>query len=116
MTDMQKKKSLQWLWQLLGKKSKAEEEQHQELGLGLVQPLSHVRRCAAPRTAPRQAPLPTGFPRQEPCSGLPLPPPGHLPDPGIEPMSPELPVPFQVTAFFLSTFMIWAIGCACLIC
>ena len=94
---MQKKKSLQWLWQLLGKKSRAEEEQHQRLGL--VQPLSRVRRCAAPQTAPRQAPLPMGFPRQAPCSGLPLPPPGHLPDSGIEPMSPALPVPFQVTAF-----------------
>ena len=29
-----------------------------------------------------------GFPRQEYCSGLPFPPPGDLPDPGIEPMSP----------------------------
>jgi len=28
-----------------------------------------------------------GFSRQEYWSGLPLPPPGDLPDPGIEPMS-----------------------------
>ena len=28
-----------------------------------------------------------GFPRQEYCSGLPFPTPGHLPDPGIEPES-----------------------------
>jgi len=31
-----------------------------------------------------------GFPRQEYWSGLPLPSPGDLPDPGIEPMSPAL--------------------------
>ena len=28
-----------------------------------------------------------GFPRQEYWNGLPFPPPGDLPDPGIEPMS-----------------------------
>ena len=28
------------------------------------------------------------FSRQEYCSGLPFPPPGDLPDPGIEPKSP----------------------------
>ena len=31
-----------------------------------------------------------GFPRQEYWSGLPFPPPGDLPDPGIEPSSPAL--------------------------
>ena len=31
-----------------------------------------------------------GFSRQEYCSGLPWPPPGDLPDPGIEPRSPAL--------------------------
>ena len=36
---------------------------------------------------PRQAPLSMGFPRQEYWSGLPFPPPGDLPDPGIEPTS-----------------------------
>ena len=36
----------------------------------------------------RQAPLSVGFSRQESWSGLPCPPPGHLPDPGIEPASP----------------------------
>ena len=34
-----------------------------------------------------QAPLSIVFPRQEHWSGLPFPPPGDLPDPGIEPMS-----------------------------
>ena len=37
-----------------------------------------------------QDPLSMGFPRQEYWSGLPFPPPGNLPDPGIEPTSPEL--------------------------
>ena len=36
----------------------------------------------------RQAPPSMGFPRQEYWSGLPLPPPGDLPDPGIKPLSP----------------------------
>ena len=34
-----------------------------------------------------QAPLSMAFPRQEYCSGLPLPIPGDLPNPGIEPAS-----------------------------
>ena len=38
-----------------------------------------------------QAPLSMGFCRQEYWSGLPRPPPGDLPDPGIEPMSPTSP-------------------------
>ena len=42
---------------------------------------SHVRLYAC------QAPLSMGFPRQEYWSGLPCPPPGDLPDPGIEPAS-----------------------------
>ena len=37
-----------------------------------------------------QAPPSMGFPRQEYSSGLPFPPPGDLPDSGIEPVSPTL--------------------------
>ena len=37
-----------------------------------------------------QAPLSMGFSRQEHWSGLPCPPPGDLPHPGIEPRSPSL--------------------------
>ena len=37
-----------------------------------------------------QAPLSMGFSRQEYWSGLPCPPPGNVPDPGIETVSPEL--------------------------
>ena len=42
------------------------------------------------RAVAHQAPLSMGFPRQEYWSGLPFPPPGDLPDPGIEPGSPAL--------------------------
>ena len=45
----------------------------------------------------RQAPLSVGFSRQEYWSGLPFPPPGDLPNPGIEPMSPALAGGFFTT-------------------
>ena len=41
-------------------------------------------------TVAHQAPLLVGFSRQEYWSGLPCPPPGDLPKPGIEPGSPVL--------------------------
>ena len=47
---------------------------------------------ATPRTVAHQAPLSMGHPRQEYWSGLPCPPPGHLPHPGIEPKSPAVQV------------------------
>ena len=43
-----------------------------------------------PWTAALQAPLSMGFSRQEYWSGLPCPPPGDLPNLGIEPRSPAL--------------------------
>ena len=42
---------------------------------------------AIPWTVARQAPLSTGSPRQGYWNGLSFPPPGDLPDPGIEPVS-----------------------------
>ena len=45
---------------------------------------------ATPWTAAHQAPLSMGFSRQEYRSGWPLPSPGILPDPGIEPRSHAL--------------------------
>ena len=45
---------------------------------------------ATPWTVAYQAPLSMGFPRQEYWSGLPCPPPGDLPNPGVKPMSPPL--------------------------
>ena len=49
-----------------------------------VQSFSHVRPFVTLWTVPHQAPLSMGFSRQDYWSGLPCPPPGHLPDPGIE--------------------------------
>ena len=54
--------------------------------------LSHVRLFATPWTVAHQAPLSTGFPRQEYWSGLPFLFPGDLPNPGIEPESLTAPV------------------------
>ena len=52
-------------------------------------------------TVALQAPLPMGFSKQEYWSGLPCPPPGGLPAPGIEPaslMSPALTGRFFITS------------------
>ena len=43
-----------------------------------------------PWAAAHQAPLSMGFSRQEYWGGLPFPPPGDIPDPGMEPGSPTL--------------------------
>ena len=51
-----------------------------------------------PMTIALQAPLSMGFSRQEYWSGLPCPPPGHLPDPGAEPAF--LAPPALVVEFF----------------
>ena len=54
--------------------------------------LSHckcVRLFVTLWTVARQATLSMGFSRQEYWSGLPYPPPGDLPDPGIQPTSSE---------------------------
>ena len=55
-----------------------------------VKSLSRVQLFATPWTVAYQAPPSMGFSRQEYWSGLPLPSPGDLPDPGIEPRSPAL--------------------------
>ena len=46
--------------------------------------LSHFRLFGIPWTVAHQVPLSMGFHRQEYWSGLPFPPPGDLPNPGIE--------------------------------
>ena len=53
---------------------------------------SVVSDFVTPWTVAPQAPLSMGFSRQEYWSGLPFPPPRDLPDPGIEPGSPESPI------------------------
>ena len=64
----------------------------------LVFSRSVVPDSATPWTVARQAPLSMGFSRQEYWSGLPCPPPGELPDPGIEPMSHALAGGFFTTS------------------
>ena len=59
----------------------------------LVEPillLMHVRAKWLQFESGSLRPLSMGFSRQEDWSGLPCPPPGDLPDPGIEPMAPAL--------------------------
>ena len=53
----------------------------------VVKLLCLVRLFAIPWTVAHHAPLSMGFSRQEYWSGLLYPPPGDLPNPGIEPMS-----------------------------
>ena len=62
-----------------------------DLWIGVkVKSLSRVRLFVTPWTVAHQAPQAMGFSRQEYRSGLPLPSPGDLPDPGIEAGSPAL--------------------------
>ena len=61
-------------------------------------------------TVAHQAPLSMGFFKQEYWSGLPSPPPGDLPDPGIEPMSsasPALADRFFTTRYLIINFTWW---------
>ena len=50
-----------------------------------------VQHFVTPWTVACQAPLSMGFLRKEYWSGLPFPPPGDVPDPGIKPTSPVSP-------------------------
>ena len=68
--------------------------------------ISHVQLCATPWTVARQALLSMGFSRQEYWSGLPCPPPGDLPSPGMEPTSPLSPA---LAGGFLTTRATWAL-------
>ena len=66
-----------------------------------TQPLRHIWLLAALWTVAHQAPLSMGFSRQEYWSGLPFPPPGDFPDPGIEPQS--LTSPALARRFFTAS-------------
>ena len=57
-------------------------------------------------TVALQAPLSMGFSRQEYWSGLPCPPPGDLPGPGIEPTSLTSPA---LTGRFFTTSATWKV-------
>ena len=60
-----------------------------DLSCCVVAKLCRVR-LAIQRTVAHQAPLSIGLSRQDYWSGLPCPPAGELPDPGIKPGSPAL--------------------------
>ena len=62
-----------------------------------VSRFSRVRLFATLWTVALQAPLSMGLSRQEYWSGLPCPPPGDLPDPGMEPGSPALQADFLLS-------------------
>ena len=78
-----------------------------------VHALSRARLSATPRTVARQAPRSMGFPRQERWSRLPVPTPGALPHPGLQPTSLVSPAlaggPFT-TLYLLTTSATWALG------
>ena len=69
---------------------------------------THLLNCVlffvTPWTIACQAPLSMGFFRQEYWSGLSCPPPGDLPDPGLELMSPAFPV---LAGGFFTTSATW---------
>ena len=82
---------------------------------------SHVCLFVTPWTVACQAPLSMGFSRQEYWGGLPCPPPGDLPDPGIETMSLKSPAlaggffttelpgkPTDRTCWCMQIFIVWA--------
>ena len=64
----------------------------------------HVQLFVTPWTVARQTSLSIGFSRKVYWGGLPCPPPGDLPDPGIEPVSLMSPA---VAGGFLTTSATW---------
>ena len=68
-----------------------------------AQLLSHVQLFVTLWTVAHQAPLSMEFPRQEYWSGWPFPPPGDLPNPGVEPTSPVSPVSPVLAGRFFTT-------------
>ena len=72
----------------MGRLATSSQQQNLPLLVLKVKSLSRVRLFATSWTVAHQAPPSMGFSRQEYWSGLPLPSPGDLPDPGIEPWSP----------------------------
>ena len=65
---------------------------------------SHVRLFATLGTVASKAPLSMRFSTQEYWSGLPCPPPGYLPNPGIKPVSPMSPA---LAGRFFTTSATW---------
>ena len=80
----------------------------------LLSHFSHVQPSVTPWTVARQAPLSSGSSRQEHWSELPCPPPGDLPNPGIEPMSLMSPALagefFTIGATWEAVFFFFPLG------
>ena len=74
---------------------------------------SHIQLFKILWSVARQAPLSMGFSRQEYWSGLPCPPPGDLPDPGMEPTSPAAPA---LAGGFFTTSATWKAHIYTLLC
>ena len=78
--------------------------------VSVLSPFSRVQLFATLWTVAHQAPLSTGFSRQEYWNGFPGPPPGDLPNPGMEPAS------LMSLAFaggFFTTNNTWETPCVC---
>ena len=74
-----------------GKNEKSQKMKSFESALGTLSALSHFSHVfATPWAVACQAPLSMGFSRREYWNGLPFPPPGDLPNPGIKPASKAL--------------------------
>ena len=78
---------------------------------GVLSCFNRVQLFVTPWTVASQDPLSMGFPRQEYWRGLPFPPPGDLPDPGIE--SASLVSPALAGRFF-TTSATWEAPKKCL--
>ena len=72
--------------------------------MSVLSHFSHVQLVATQLAAAHQAPLSMGLSKQEYWSGLPCPPPGDLPDPGIKPTSPTSPA---LAGRFFTTSTTW---------
>ena len=71
-----------------------------------AQSSSRVRLFAIPWMIANQAPLSMGFSRQEYWSGLLFPPPGDLPNPGIETTSTALAAAIELKKTYLPSFLL----------
>ena len=80
----------------------------EQLHFPFLSHFSHVWLFVALRATAHQAPLAVEFSRQECCSGLPLPSPGDLPGPGIEPMSL---MSLALTSRYFTTSATWEANC-----
>ena len=75
----------------------------------MLSPFSHVRLFLTLWTVAHQAPLSVGFSRQEYWSGLPCPPPGDLPNPGIKLVSL---MSSALAGRFFTTRANWEVPCS----